>query len=91
MNTTATHFPISSQHGNGFIVSVLGVDPPPVGTRETSIITARCYLAEARRVRLNPVCRDFYWTLLGWAAAARCRAASVRPVVVQGDLFGGMQ
>lgn len=51
------------------------------------VITARCYLAEARRVRNNPVCRNFYWVLLGWAAAARRRAA-VR-VVVQGDLFGG--
>lgn len=53
------------------------------------VITARCYLAEARRVRNNPVCRNFYWVLLGWAAAARRRASVRATSVVQGDLFGG--
>lgn len=58
-------------------------------SRSTSIVTARCYLAEARRVRLNPVARDFYWTLLSWAAAARRRAAIRPTAVAQLDLFGG--
>lgn len=52
--------------------------------RATEIMTARVYLAEARRRRGQP----FSWTLLSWAANARRRASQVRATPVQGGLFG---
>lgn len=47
---------------------------------------ARAFLAEATKRRNDPVSRNFYWTLLGWAANAR-RRASVRIIPAQGVLF----
>jgi len=56
--------------------------------------TAKCCIAEARRVRNNPVCRNHYWHLLSWASNARLRArayqlAALAAAPVQSDLFGG--
>lgn len=54
---------------------------------------ARVYLTEARSCRNSPINRNFYWTLLRWAANARRRAtrlpepATPLPAPAQLELF----
>jgi hypothetical protein len=52
--------------------------------RAFNIWSARVNLTEAARRRHNPANKDFYWTLLAWAANARRRAA----MATERDLFG---
>jgi hypothetical protein len=52
--------------------------------RAFNIWSARVNLAEAARRRHHPANKDFYWTLLAWAANARGRAA----LATERDLFG---
>jgi len=44
--------------------------------RQNLLYAARAFLFEAARRRHHPASRDFYWTLLQWAANARRRAAA---------------
>jgi len=54
--------------------------------RAFAIHCARVYLAEAARRRRDPVSRNFYWTLLAWAANCR-RDATALAIGTQRGLF----
>lgn len=59
-------------------------------TRSTHIHCARVYLAQSSHFTRRH--RGFSFVLLGWAANARRRAASIKhEFPVQGDLFGDCQ
>lgn len=57
--------------------------------RADLIHVARAYLAEFRQRRGTRANRDFIWWLFDSAQKAR-RQAQCLPVVVQGELFGGV-
>lgn len=56
-------------------------------SRESSIHTAKVYLAQSRHFTARA--RGFSFVLLGWAANARRRATAINTCPAQGDLFGG--
>jgi hypothetical protein len=55
--------------------------------RDENIRQARVYLTEARNRRARRADRNFYWSLLNWAARCRRRAAACITKPPQGDLF----
>ena len=55
--------------------------------REFLKFNARALLSEARNRRHSPANKDFYWTLLQWAANARREAFSINVAPAQGELF----
>ncbi len=57
-------------------------------SRDHCLHVARVMLSECSRRRHGHVNRDFYWSLFGWAQAARRRARHL-PGAMQADLFGG--
>lgn len=52
------------------------------------IYCARVHLAEASRRRHHSISRDFYWSLLGWAARCRREAMRTQCAPLQRGLFG---
>lgn len=58
----------------------------PLSDRALKIHVARVVLAEASRRRHSPVNRDFYWSLLGYAAKCR-RVAALMREPTQAGLF----
>ncbi|MBJ9897372.1 hypothetical protein [Burkholderia cenocepacia] len=59
-----------------------------VVSRETLLFGARAKLHACAMNRTNPAWKDFYWTMLGWAARARREIAELNNVAPeQGVLF----